>query len=191
MHVGGERPLLVGLAVQPRWSNALMEPQAWQVLILQAAVCSMLDAVPATAWRLLCGPCMQGPEAHRLPAGAPLDVWSYSALIKGYVQGGDVARARKVLQQMQAAGVPGNEVCWDCLAPRPHEQIEHPALLWQAHAAPRLPRHPSSSCHAQHLPPCRRLLGTGLPAAPGQPSHALLSAACNKPVPADLQERSR
>lgn len=94
-------------------------------------------------------------------------MWSYSALIKGYVQGGDVARARKVLQQMQAAGVPGNAVSWDHLAVAVANRFSTLGYFGKTQAVPWLARHPSSTCHAWQLPPSRRLLETGSPAALG------------------------
>ena len=45
-------------------------------------------------------------------AGIALDVWSYSAMIKGYVQSSDLDSALEVLQAMkQAQHVLPNEVC--------------------------------------------------------------------------------
>lgn len=43
-------------------------------------------------------------------AGVRVDVWSYSALIKGFVQSGDIHEARELLDDMRAEGVKPNEV---------------------------------------------------------------------------------
>ena len=44
--------------------------------------------------------------------GVVLDVWSYSGLIKGFVQSNDLRAALDVLQEMKEAnGVLPNEVC--------------------------------------------------------------------------------
>ena len=40
-----------------------------------------------------------------------VDVWSYSALVKGFVQSGDILEARALLQDMTAQGIKPNEVC--------------------------------------------------------------------------------
>lgn len=46
-----------------------------------------------------------------MPADVALDVWSYSALIKGYVQKSDLHSALELLQEMrQMHGVLPNEV---------------------------------------------------------------------------------
>ena len=99
-------------------------------------------------------------------------MWSYSALVKGYVQGGDVARAREVLQQMQAAGVPGNEVSWNCLAPL----LQTDRAPCAAVARPRL----SLGRHViKHQLPClafaplQAAAGNLIARCLGQPSHAL------------------
>jgi len=62
-----------------------------------------------------------------LNAGVALDVWSYSGLIKGFVQGNELQSALEVLQEMkEASNVLPNEVC-------PHlcAQTSIPAVLLQ------------------------------------------------------------
>ena len=52
-----------------------------------------------------------------MQSGVALDVWSYSALIKGYVQKSDLQAALELLQEMkQAHGVLPNEVSCNCPA---------------------------------------------------------------------------
>ena len=59
-----------------------------------------------TTWAIICDCCC----AH---SGVALDVWSYSALIKGYVQNSDLKSALELLQEMkQAHNVLPNEVCY-------------------------------------------------------------------------------
>ena len=48
-------------------------------------------------------------EARR--AGVALDAWSYSPLVKGCCQAGDLAAALDLLAEMRAAGVVPNVVC--------------------------------------------------------------------------------
>ena len=53
---------------------------------------------------------MRADELHAIP-GVGLDVWSYSSLIKGFVQSSELQSALEVLQEMKSVkGAKPNEV---------------------------------------------------------------------------------